>query len=54
MKLICGRYQYDGDMAGSGAAIDPLFWVAHGAVERLFQRIIFEDVLVDKVGTPHM
>jgi hypothetical protein len=47
MKLICERQQFDGDMAGSGAAADPLFWVAHGAVERLFQRIMFEDVLSD-------
>jgi hypothetical protein len=47
MELICSRYQYDGDMAGSGAAMDPLFWVAHGAVERLFQRVIFENVLTD-------
>jgi hypothetical protein len=37
-------------MAASAAAIETLFWVAHGAVERLFQRIIFEDMLVDKVG----
>eukprot|EP01034_Spumella_vulgaris_P033780 gene33780-41670_t len=25
------RMQIDGDMAGSGSATDPLFWVAHGA-----------------------
>ena len=34
-------------MAGSGAATDPLFWVAHGAVERLFQRTVFEGVMTD-------
>ena len=29
-----------GDMGGSGAAMDPLFWVAHGAVDRLFQKVV--------------
>ena len=33
-----------GDMAGSGAAMDPLFWVVHGAVERIFQRVMLEGV----------
>mmetsp|Transcript_18288 Transcript_18288/g.30723 ORF Transcript_18288/g.30723 Transcript_18288/m.30723 type:complete len:125 (-) Transcript_18288:1453-1827(-) len=42
---------HPGDMATSSAAIDPLFWVQHGAVERLFQRIIMENVLSDKVYT---
>ena len=27
--------------------MDPIFWVAHGAVERLYQRTIFEGVLTD-------
>lgn len=49
MNLICGRMQFDGEMIGSGAALDPLFWVAHGAIERLFQRVIFEDVLTDNL-----
>jgi hypothetical protein len=48
MQLACSRMSYDGDMAGSGAATDPLFWVAHGAVERLFQRTVFDQVLADK------
>jgi len=48
MRLVCGRMQYDGDMGGSGAATDPLFWVAHGAIERLFQRIVFENILSSK------
>jgi hypothetical protein len=48
MDLIFSRMQIDGDMAGSGSATDPLFWVAHGAVERLFQRTMFENVLSDK------
>ena len=32
-------------MAGSGAALDPLFWVVPGAVDRLYQRVVFENVL---------
>ena len=32
-------YRNLGDMGGSGAAMDPLFWVAHGAVDRLFQKV---------------
>ena len=47
MQLICGRMAFDGDMASSGAAHDPLFWVAHGAVERLYQRVVFEGILAD-------
>ena len=47
MKLFCSRNAFDGDMAGSGAATDPLFWVAHGAVERLFQKTIFSGNLTD-------
>lgn len=47
MRLIFSRLQQDGDMATSASAIDPFFWVAHGAVERLYQRVIFEDVLLD-------
>ena len=34
-------------MAGSGAAMDPLFWVVHGAVERVYQRVMLEGVLSD-------
>lgn len=29
MQVICGRMQFDGEMASSGAATDPLFWVGH-------------------------
>ena len=47
MQLICSRMSMEGDMAGSGAAHDPLFWVAHGAVERLFQRVVFDKVLTN-------
>ena len=49
MELVCSRMAYDGDMASSGAAMDPLFWVAHGAIERLYQRVIFEGVLADHI-----
>ena len=44
MTLVCQRMSYEGDMAGSGAAMDPLFWVVHGAVERVFQRVMLEGV----------
>lgn len=48
-KLIVSRFAFDGEMAGSGAAQDPLFWVAHGAVERLLQKVIFENVSSDLI-----
>jgi hypothetical protein len=51
LTMLNTRYQFDGDMATSSAAIDPLFWVQHGAVERLFQRIVFEDVMTDMTYT---
>jgi hypothetical protein len=47
MRLVCSRMPLDGDLVGSGAAMDPLFWVVHGAVERLYQRVMFEGVLTD-------
>jgi hypothetical protein len=47
LSKYLGRFQYEGDMASSAAAIDPVFWVAHGAIERLYQKLIFEDYLVD-------
>lgn len=47
VDLIFSRVAFDGEMAGSGAALDPLFWVAHGAVERIMQKAIFSDVLTD-------
>jgi hypothetical protein len=46
-QILVSRAQYDGDMAGSGAALDPFFWIAHGAVERLMQKIVFEGVSTD-------
>lgn len=48
LRLIFSRMQLDGDMAGSGSALDPLFWAAHGAVERMYQRAMFEGVVADK------
>ena len=36
-------------MAGSGAAMDPLFWVVHGAVERIFQRVMLEGVFTGRI-----
>ena len=32
-------------------ALDPLFWVAHGAMERLFQRTVFAEKLRDMAFT---
>ena len=49
MQLVCSRMSYEGDMGGSGAAMDPLFWVAHGAVDRLFQRVMFAEVFTDNI-----
>lgn len=51
MKLIANMFPFDGDLAGSAAAQDPLFWVAHGSVERLFQRAVFENMFSDMVYT---
>lgn len=48
MRTLSSRYQFSGDLASSSAALDPIFWVLHGAVERLFQRILFEGVLTDE------
>jgi hypothetical protein len=47
MKLIANMFPFDGDLAGSGAALDPLFWVAHGAVERLYQKSVFAGIFTD-------
>jgi hypothetical protein len=53
VQLMCSRMAFDGEMASSGAAMDPLFWVAHGAIERLFQRVIFDGTLADRTyATP--
>jgi hypothetical protein len=29
--------------------MDPLFWVAHGAVERTFQKAVFADIFSDMI-----
>lgn len=49
VKLIMSRVQYVGDIATSNGPIDPLFWVQHGALERLYQRIVLEKVMTDHV-----
>jgi hypothetical protein len=41
MQLLCGRMSFDGDFVGSSSAWDPIFWVAHPAMERILQRIQF-------------
>jgi hypothetical protein len=30
MNILMSRFPYGSEMSGSGAAHDPLFWVAHG------------------------
>jgi hypothetical protein len=30
MNILMSRFPYGSEMSGSGAAQDPLFWVAHG------------------------
>eukprot|EP01035_Chromulina_nebulosa_P020437 gene20437-26519_t len=47
MSKLCGRFQMEGDLAGSGAATDPIFWVVHGGVERIMQKIYIEGILTD-------
>eukprot|EP01035_Chromulina_nebulosa_P019380 gene19380-25248_t len=47
MTQLCGRFQLEGDLTGSGAATDPIFWVVHGGVERLMQKIYFDGILTD-------
>lgn len=49
MQNLCGRFQIEGDMASSGAALDPLFWVAHGALDKVFQYQVFTSWLSDLV-----
>jgi hypothetical protein len=40
-------FTIDGDMAGAGAATDPLFYVAHGSVERLLPSTTARDGFTD-------
>ena len=47
MNLLCGRMSYDGELATSASAVDPLFWVGNGAVERLYQQVLFSGALKD-------
>jgi hypothetical protein len=46
-NIIIYRFTYGSENSGSGAAQDPLFWVAHGAIERLVQRAIFSGITKD-------
>jgi hypothetical protein len=48
MSLICGRMSYDGELATSAAPLDPIFWVLHGASERLYQSVVFGSLLKDR------
>lgn len=54
IQLLHQRYQYDGDLATSTGSVDPVFWMIHGSVERLFQRILLADMVTDKSYTTTM
>ena len=41
--LLVSRFQYDGDMAGASAAVDPLFWIVHASMEKLYQKMREQD-----------
>lgn len=43
--IISQRMPIEGDVATSGASLDPLFWMLHGEVFRMLHRIIFEDAM---------
>lgn len=47
LSTYISRFQFDGDMASSAAAIDPIFWVAHGSIERLYQKLLFESYITE-------
>jgi hypothetical protein len=47
LNLVVNRMPYDGDLVGSASAIDPIFWVSHGAVEKMFQKIVIAELLTD-------
>ena len=54
IKTLANRQQADGEMITSAAPLDPLFWVQHGAADRLWQRMemnaIFSDAPFDVVS----
>ena len=45
MKLIANMFPFDGDLAGTSAPLDPLFWVTLGSVERLYQKSVFSNAI---------
>ena len=45
MQLIANMFPFDGDLAGTGAPLDPLFWLTLGSVERLYQKSVFSHVI---------
>ena len=45
VELFGQRITIEGDLSTAGAAIDPVFWVLHGGVEKLYQRFIFEGLV---------
>lgn len=49
IRNMDGRYQFDGEMGGSGASTDPLFWAVHGSVERIMQLVYTEGLASDYI-----
>lgn len=47
MSLLCDFMIFEGDFVASASPIDPIFWVSHGPVERLFQKIKSADLMAD-------
>lgn len=45
LNKLCGSSVYVGDFYSKSSAPDPLFWVFHSNLDRLFQKIIFDDEL---------
>jgi len=50
IELLGSRYSIEGDLVGSSAPYDPIFWVLHGSILKMYQRIRFERVLSDDAG----
>lgn len=47
LNKLCGSFVFTGDFYSKSSAPDPLFWVFHSQIERIFQKIIFDDRLID-------
>merc|ERR1712146_304589 len=47
INVLVGSQQYEGDISTNGAPLDPVFWMLHGEVFRMLQRVYFEGALSD-------